>query len=148
MAAIGQRRTIRRVPYRGVSREAVPMKPSLISFAAVLIAGASLAIAAAPAHAGLEFTDTATNAGGSADFTFNGSTVIGTSVTMVNGFGGGNLVTLSSTNPAGSPNPTTGAVEFTYNGLFQPSMAIKYDEAVGSPAYHMVVEFGSIVLGG
>jgi hypothetical protein len=124
------------------------MKPSLLSFAAILVAGISMALAAPSAHAGLEFTDTATNAGGTPDFTFNGSTVIGNSVAMVNGFGGGNRVTVSSTRAPGDVNPTTGAVEFTYNSIFQPSQANRYDTTVGSPGYNMVVEFGSIALGG
>lgn len=121
------------------------MKPIALSFCAALIA-----FAAVPAFAGMEFTDTAVNNGGSVDFTFNGSTATGqaTAVSVNNGLNGPATSAVVSSNLApASVNPTTGAVEFQYTGANGYTQA-RYDTTSGSPGYTMVVEFGAINVGG
>jgi hypothetical protein len=116
---------------------------------AALVAFASGAVMASPAQAGLEFTDTASNAGGTADFTFTGSTAIAGGFRMNNSFNGANFVTLGSTAPVGTAvPPTSGSVDFRYTGFFQPSLGVTYAQTVGSPAYNMVIDFGNIVISG
>jgi hypothetical protein len=127
-------------------REAPTMKFSAMSLCAALIASVAMAVAANPARAGLEFTDLATNAGGTPDFTFNGSTSIGATVAMNNGFGGPANLTVSSNLAAGTIGPTTGRVEFSYNGTFGGIMTAGYDTVHGTPGYTMVIEFGTITL--
>lgn len=122
------------------------MKFSAMSLCAALIASTAMAVAAAPARAGLEFTDLATNAGGSADFTFNGSTSVGATVAMNNGFGGPVAVTVSSNLAAGTVGPTGGRVEFSYNGTFGGIAAARYDAVLGQPGYTMLIEFGTITI--
>jgi PEP-CTERM motif len=124
------------------------MKSIASSVAAFVIAAAGLALAAAPAEAGLDFTDTATSAsGGTGDFTFNGSTTIGTTVSMVNGFGGATNATVSSNLASGSGSATLARVVFSYTGAFNSVVAADWSVDHGSPLYNMVVEFGAITLG-
>ncbi len=123
------------------------MKSIASSVAAFVIAAIGIAISAAPAEAGLDFTDTATSvSGGTGDFTFNGSTTIGTTVSMVNGFGGATNATVSSNLASGSGTPTLARVVFSYSGAFGV-IAADWSVDHGSPAYNMVVEFGAITLG-
>jgi hypothetical protein len=124
------------------------MKSTASSIAAFVIAAAGLAAAAAPAQAGLDFTDTATStSGGTPDFSFNGSTTVGTSVSMVNGFGGSTGATISSTNAANSATPSFARVVFSYSGAFNSVVAADWSVDHGSPVYNMVIEFGTITLG-
>lgn len=125
------------------------MKPIALSIACALIAAASMAVAARPASAGLEFTDTATSgSGGTADFTFNSSTTIGTSVSMLNTFGGPTNATISSNLASGAVAPTLARVVFSYTGAFGGIVTGTYSNDVGNPPYNMVIEFGAITLGG
>ena len=118
-----------------------------LSVACALIAAASTAIAARPASAGLDFTDTATFQGASTDVTFNGSGTLGQTAAMVNGFNGGNIVTLASLGTVLTGSNAT--VDFSYTGTtaggFFGFTQANYDVNVGNPAYTMVVQFGTIV---
>src|SRR5690349_5812871 len=116
------------------------MKPIAWSLASALIAAVSLAAAAAPATAGLDFTDKATFQALTPGVTFNGSSTLGTTASMTNGFGTTGL-TLGWANTFPVGNAT---VDFSYNGTFGGVVGARYDTAVGSPAYTMVVEFGTI----
>jgi hypothetical protein len=124
------------------------MKKTALRFACALLASLAIAAAAAPAQAGLDFTDTATSAsGGTPDFTFNGSTTVGTTVSMTNGFGVSTGATISSTNASGSIVPTLARVVFSYTGGFDGIVAADWSVDHGDPAYNMVVEFGTITIG-
>lgn len=117
-----------------------------LSFLAALVAFAAGAVIAAPAQAGLDFTDTASSNGGTADFTFTGSTAIAGGFRMSGAFNGANFVTLSSTNAPGTAiPPTSGVVDFTYTGFY--AVAGDYSQSPGNPAYTMVIDFGNIVFG-
>lgn len=119
------------------------MKSIALSFAAAFVACAALAAAAAPAQAGLDFTDTAVFQAGSSGVTFNGSSVLGTTATMNNGFGGAVAVTLSSNGTFITPN---GTVDFRYtNGFNNLIFGGAYDSDHGFlPQYTMMIDLGTI----
>jgi hypothetical protein len=123
------------------------MKSIALSLACALVAAVSMAAAASPASAGLDFTDTATYQGGTADITFNGSATLSQTASMVNGFNGGNAFTLASAGTVLTGSNAT--VDFSYTGTtaggFFGFTQARYDVDVGSPAYTMVVQFGTIV---
>lgn len=125
------------------------MKSIALSVAAFVVAAVGFAASAAPAEAGLDFTDTATSvSGGTPDFTFNGSTTIGTTVSMVNGFGGSTNATVSSNLASGSIGPTLARVVFAYTGAFGGVIAADWSVDHGTPVYNMVIEFGAISIAG
>jgi hypothetical protein len=122
------------------------MKPIALSLLSAVVAVVALAATAAPARAGLDFTDTATFQARTPDVTFNGSSTLGTTKTMVNGLNGGNLVTLSSTGtfaPASAATVDFGYTGMTTNGFFGFKYA-NYDTTVANPGYNMIVQFGTI----
>lgn len=124
------------------------MTKSALRLACALTALVAIAVAAAPARAGLDFTDTASSAsGGTPDFTFNGSTTVGTTVSMTQGFGVSTGATISSTQANGSAIPTLARVVFSYSGAFDGIVAADWSTDHGDLPYNMVVEFGTITIG-
>lgn len=119
------------------------MKSIALSFTAALVAFAAFAAAAAPAQAGLDFTDTAVFQAGSPGVTFNGSSVLGSTATMNNGFGGAAAVTLSSDGTFITPN---GTIDFQYtNGFGNLIFGAGYDTNHGFlPQYTMMIELGTV----
>jgi hypothetical protein len=111
------------------------------SVACAVVAALSTAIAAKPAEAGLDFTDTATLTAVTAGVTFNGSGSIGASTTLSPGFNNPSVVTLASTG-AGIPSCT---VDFSYalSSAGNPNVA-NYAASVGNPAYSMLIQLGTI----
>ncbi len=121
------------------------MKPRIL--ASVTVALLAVLAFAAPARAGLDFTDTATAAGGSGAVRFNGGG-IGTSTVLPYGFAapGANrmFVTAVLGTPAGSP--LSANINFSYTGLNDGIVAARYDTVQGDPAYTMIVQMGTITV--
>jgi hypothetical protein len=115
------------------------MKLMAWSLCSAAIATAAMAFCASPARAGLDFTDTATFAGG----TVGVVTMVPGSTLIAPGFAGPAAVHLFV---APGIDPVSGFVDFSYshpetNGGI---VAAGYDTDHGSPAFTMVVQFGAI----
>lgn len=118
----------------------------------------ALALTAVPAHAGLDFTDTAQVGGfttvaavdavdvnGVAASTFS-PTGGASTIAMTNGFysGGADLVTFSGNATGSAALNRLIQLDFLYTGGFGGVIGTNYDFAVGENGYGMVVEFGAI----
>lgn len=120
------------------------MKPIAWSLSSLVLAVAGMAAAAAPARAGLDFTDTATLAAATSFITMAppGPVSIAPGFTPLPG-----PITLTAAGAGVSGAPGTASIDFSYTGANNGVIAANYSTAVGSPGYTMVVQFGAISVG-
>jgi PEP-CTERM motif-containing protein len=120
----------------------------VIGFAAVICS-------AAPAQAGLDFTDTATVGGfsavaGTAAVDVNGTAAdVFTSAAMASNFyqGGADLVTFSSSAGVGTAaTQRFVTLDFSYTGLFPNVVETTYATVVGENGYSMVLQLGTVAI--